>query len=164
MSLKRSTSIKIPAAVKILNRDGNQFQNIVYDFIERITNELLLYDDNSEFDLSASAFRQIELQIQAQRIEKVLELCISKIRLVFFVSQLNENQRDHLTLFFQPLEVECITNFNRKWFGSDINPLNSDFNVDLNKCLNAANRTDIKIKAQSVSLFYFHFISSVDIK
>lgn len=155
MSLTQNESNGIPQAVKISNCDETKFRNIVYDFIERIANEVTLYDDNSEFNLSASAFRHIELQIQARRIEKALQLCITKIRLVFFVSQLIEYQRDHLKLFFQPLDAERIEKFAQKWFKPKLDHLNSDFNADLNHCLDVADRTDIKIKVQSVILFNF---------
>lgn len=153
MSLTRNTSNEILLAVKISIED--KFRNILYDFIERIANEVSLYDDNSEFNLSASAFSHIELQIQARRIEKALQLCITKIRLVFFVFQLIEYQRDHLKLFFQPPDAERIVKFAQKWFGPDSDRVNGDFNADLNQCLDAADRTDIKINVQSVILLIF---------
>lgn len=153
MSTTQNTSIKIPLAIKISNCDENKFRNIVYNFIERIANEVSLYDDdddNNDFNLSASAFRHIELQLQARRIEKALQLCITKIRLVFFVSQLIEHHSDHLKLYFQPLDVERLEKFAQRWFKSDVDSLNSDFNVDLNDCLDAANKTGFKVKIDSV--------------
>lgn len=151
MSLNPSTSNEAALAVKFANCDDSKFRNIVYDFIERIANEISLFAvDSNEFDLSASAFRHIELQIQARRIEKALQICIAKIRLVFIVSQLIEYQCDHLKLFFQPPDVECIENFAKKWFESDLDPRNSDFIVDLNECLEAADRTETNFKGSTV--------------
>lgn len=151
--MSRDTSIEIPFAVESSNCNENKFRNIVYEFIERIAKEVSFYDNDSELNISASVFRHIESQIQAQRIKKVLQLCISKIRLVFFVSQLIEYQRDHLKLLFQPPDVECIENFAQKWIEMDFDhDSNGDFNADLNHCLDAADRTDNKIKIQSVSL------------
>lgn len=143
-----------PAALdlEIPNCDENKFQKIVFEFIERIASELSLFAaDNNEFDLSANAFRQIELQIQARRIEKALQACIEKIRAIFFISQLIEYQCDHLKLYFQPKDVECIENFAKKWFESDFDAINSDFIVDLNKCLDVANQTDMKFKEKTVN-------------
>lgn len=150
MSLSRDTSIEILSSVKSSICDDNKFRNIVYEFVERVAKEVSFYDDDSDLETSASAFRHIELQIQAQRIEKLMKDSISKIRLVFFVSQCIENQRDHLKLFFQPLDIERIENFVRKWIEPEQDPLNAEFNVDLNHCLDAAYRNDIKIKIQSV--------------
>lgn len=151
MSLNSNTSNEVALAVKFSNCDENKFRNIVYDFIERIANEISLFaDDSNEFDLSASAFHHIELQIQAGRIEKALQLCIAKIRLVSIISQLIEYQCDHLKLLFQPHDVECIENFAEKWFESDLEPMNSDFIIDLNQCLDVADRTDAKFKENAV--------------
>lgn len=153
MSLSQSISNEFPLAVNISNCDENKFRNIVYEFIERIANEVSLFDDdNNEFNLSATAFRHIELQIQARRIEKILQLCITQIRLVFFISQLIKYQRDNLKLFFQSQDIDRIEKFAKKCFDSELDPLNMNFNVDLNECLDAANRTDIKIKVNYVIL------------
>lgn len=142
--------------IGIPNCDTNNFQNIVFDFIERIAKEVAVFDCGNEFNLSESAFRHIELQIQAQRIEKVLQLCISKIRSVFVISQLVEDQRDHLKLFLEPSDVKRIENFAKKWFRelSESNQWTGvEFNIDLNQCLSTAEQTDIKFKMQLVILF-----------
>lgn len=161
MSLNQNVLNEVPLAMDISNCDENKFRTIVYDFIERIAAEISLFDDDTDaFNLSASAFRHIELRIQARRIEKTLQLCIAQIRLIFFVSQLIEHQCDHLTLLFQPLDAECIKKFAKKWSQSNLDPLNRDFNIDLNECLDAANRTDSKFKVNSVILFEFPNIFS----
>lgn len=161
MSLNQNISNEVPLAMDISNCDENKFRTIVYDFIERIAAEISLFDDDKDaFNLSASSFRHIELRIQARRIEKILQLCIAQIHLIFFVSQLIEHQCDHLTLFFQPLDAERIKKFAKKWFHSDLDPLNSAFNVDLSECLDAANRTNSKFKVNSVILFEFPNIFS----
>lgn len=136
--------------IEIPTGDENNFQHIVFDFIERIAKEVSLFDQDSELNLSESAFRHIELQIQAQRIEKVLRLCISAIRSVFVVSQLIECQRDRLKLFFEPQDVECIGNLAQKWFGFEPNPLTTEFMAALNQCLDIAHRTNIASKIQLV--------------
>lgn len=154
MSRNRNTLVEAPLAVKISTCDEKKFRKIVYEFIERIAHEVSMYNDDFEFNLSASAFRHIELRIQAERIEKVLQLCISKIHSVFFVSQLIEYQRDHLKLFFTAPDAEYIGKFAKKWLRSESDPSITDFNAELNQCLDAVDRTNIKTSIGLVILFF----------
>lgn len=134
-----------------LDCDQKMFCDIVFDFIERIVREASVYEDNScSFD--ANDFRHIEYQIQAKRIEKVLQLCISKIHQVFILSHLIVNQRDHLKLLFDRKDAQQIEKFAENCFDAAPDPTNHEFETQLNRCLDATERTNKEFKMRPVTI------------
>lgn len=125
----------------------------MYDFIERIGREISMYDDG-ESSISASDFKHIELQIQAKRVEKVLQLCINQIRLIFVLSHLIEHQRDHFKLLFAREDAKLMEEFAQKWLQFMPDPSNPEFNAELNQCLIIMDGTDMKWKIQKVNFLY----------
>lgn len=137
MSVSTVSTIGIPSTSQNnanSNCDNNKFREVVFDFIERIGKELPLYED-SEPKFGASEFKQIELQIQAQRIEKVLELCVAKIRLAFHLSHLMQHQSDHLKLLLARDSALAIEQFSEKWLNTVHDFSGQEFTADLYQCL-----------------------------
>lgn len=122
--------------------DDEKFGEIVFEFIERIGKEAIFYD-NYEPNINANDFKHIEMQIQAQRIEKVLNLCIYKIERIFNLSELIEYYIDHLKLFFSREDAEKIEKFAGKWSDVTVDPTNSAFNSDMNECIQMLENMDI---------------------
>lgn len=152
MSSGSSFTIEIPSMSNIdanAHADDKKFREIVFDFIERIAREVSMYEDG-ESTISANDFKHIELQIQAQRVENVLKLCISKIQCIFLLSYLIEHQYDHLTLLFPRQDAQRIKTFAQKWLHSIPDSSDRRFNAELNDCLNAVDKADIQWKSQKV--------------
>lgn len=122
------------------NLDDTYFQQVVFEFIQRIGREVALYEDY-EPNISANDFKRIELQIQAQRVEKILDLCIAEIPLVFSLSSLIE-QPDHLKLLLSQRDAQKIEQLTQKWLYSIPDTSNSELNADLNLCLNIVGKND----------------------
>lgn len=152
MSLCSAASIEIKSICFDNNDDDSdaecddlKFREVVFEFIERIGT----FDENYEPNISANDFRHIELQIQAKRVGKVLELCISKIRLVFYLSHLIEHQRDHLILYFSTDEARRIEVFSENWSHG----AGSVTSSDLNRCLDIVDRVQANKDKCLVSVF-----------
>lgn len=137
--------------------DDQQFREIVFEFIERIGKEVCFYE-NYDPSTSASDFKHIELQIQAQRVGKVLELCISKIKLVFDLSYLFEHQHSHLILYFHQNDAKAIELFFEKWVYGMADATSNEFKSDLNRCLDIIDRTRIsKNNYPVITIVYYIF-------
>lgn len=121
--------------------ETNSFHLVVFEFIERIGRDVSVYEDY-ESKFSAKDFQHIELQIQAQRIEKILNLCIEKIPLAFHLFYLIEQQRDHLNLLFAKQDAQKIQKFIQKWSQSKDAISNSQLLSDLNVCLDIVKKRD----------------------
>lgn len=121
--------------------NNDNFCSVVFEFIERIGREVAFYEDY-ESNISAKDFKHIELKIQAERIEKILELCISKIQLIFYLSNLIEEQRDHLKLLFSQHDAQRIEQFIQKWSNLMADTSNYDFISNLNTCLDIVEKSD----------------------
>lgn len=137
MSFGAISTIDIPSTSQNdadSNCDNSKFREVVFNFIERIEKELSFYEDY-EPKFSANDFKRIELQIQAQRIEKVLELCITKVQLAFHFSHLMQHQRDHFKLLFPRHNALALEQFSEKWFNSVLDLSSQEFTADLFKCL-----------------------------
>lgn len=124
------------------DNDDEQFRGVVFEFIERIGREVSLYDDY-EPNINAINFKHIEMQIQAQRIQKVLDLCIDKIKRVFYLFDLIEHYNDEVKLLFSKEDAEKIEYFSRKWFEGTIDSSNTGFNSDLYQCIEILEKVDI---------------------
>lgn len=123
------------------NAVDNTFRLVVFEFIEQIDREVAFYEDY-EPKISANDFRRIELQIQAQRVEKILKLCIAKIHRIFHLSNLIEQHCDHLKLIFTQHEAQQIEKFAQKWSNQTTDASNSEFIFDLNECLDIVAKQD----------------------
>lgn len=130
--------------------DDRHFRQIVFDFIDRIGKEIVLYNDY-ESNLSANDFKHIELQVHAQRVQKVLKLCIEKIRLIFYVSHLIQHQSDHLMLLFSLDDAQFIENFGQKWFHSVIDSSDNKFISELSRCFDILKTYDTTEEWQNVN-------------
>lgn len=131
--------------------DDHNFKEVVFEFIERIGKEVFFYE-NYEPNIAANDFKHIELQIQAKRVAKVLELCVRKIGLVFILSPLIEHQNDHLILYFSNDNANVIKLFSEKWHhGTTDNVTNHEFDVDLNRCLDIIDGSQIKTEKFTVN-------------
>ncbi|XP_055311486.1 dynein regulatory complex protein 10-like [Sitodiplosis mosellana] len=138
------TSINDSPSTNLIDNDSDDsyFCQVVFELIERIGREVAFYEDY-ESNISAKDFKHIELQIQAQRIEKILDLCIAKIPLVFYISSLIEQPRDHhLKLLFSRRDAQQIEQFTQKWSNLTADASNIDFIADLNVCLDIVENND----------------------
>lgn len=115
--------------------EDEKFREVVFEFIERIGKETSTYECY-EPNINANDFKHIELQIQAKRVEKVLELCIDQIKLVFVLSFLIQHQSDYLILYMSSDNARLIEIFSNRWFnGTTVKVNNNEFETDLNRCL-----------------------------
>lgn len=116
------------------DNDDEKFCEVVFEFIERIGKEVTLYENYGP-KISENDFRHIEMQIQAERVEMILKLCIKKINLIIFLSTLIEHKRDYLKLLFMREHGQKIEQFAQKWFDQTVHGSKVEFNSDLNECL-----------------------------
>lgn len=131
------------------NSDDTYFHQVVFEFIQRIGREVTFYEDY-ESNISANDFKRIELQIQAQRVEKILNLCIAKIPLIFSLFSLIE-QSDHLRLLFSRQDAQKIEQLTQKWSHSMPDTSNGEFIADLNLCLDIVGKHDSVKEWQKVN-------------
>lgn len=130
--------------------DDQNFKEVVFEFIERIGKEVSFYE-NYEPNIAANDFKHIELQIQAKRVAKVLELCVRKIGLVFILSHFIKHQNDHLILYFSNDNANLIKLFSEKWHhGTTDNAMIYEFDMDLNRCLDIIDGSQIKTEKFTV--------------
>lgn len=123
--------------------EDEKFREVVFEFIERIGKETSTYECY-EPNINANDFKHIELQIQAKRVEKVLELCINQIKLVFILSFLIEHQNDYLILYMSSDNARLIEIFSKRWFNGTTDEVHgNEFETDLNRCLDIVNECQI---------------------
>lgn len=131
------------------NSNDAHFHQVVFEFIQRIGRNVTFYEDY-ESNISANDFKRIELEIQAQRVEKILDLCIAKIPLIFSLSNLIE-QSDCLKLLFAQQDAQKMEQLTLKWSHSMPDTSNCEFIGDLNSCLDIVGKNDAVKEWQKVN-------------
>lgn len=144
-------------------KTSSNFNETVRELIERIELESLIYQDPTQ-NINSDSLKHIDLELQAQRIQKVLEMCINEISMVFLLSYFVSNNVDTT---FLPCKMENQIKFTQKWFHTSNSHLSNDFNKELNKCLDNANEKEIVERVHQnlhKVCFLFHFCYSLILK
>lgn len=131
--------------------ENGKFRDFVFEFIQRLEAESSVYEDY-ECTVTSADFTRIELQLQTERIERILDLCIQRIQLVFHLSYLIDCRPDDLAILFAPTDSKQIERMSTEWEQfSPTNTMNSVFQSSLNNCLDIVEHNSIKWKKHKVT-------------